>query len=254
MRRRTDSRAARERFAAAARKEGRGSRLPAVAQSARFNDQLLLWYTPPASGGELERQPVLGGGGVVIDAIQRTGFHVAKSSDVATFKGVTGLWRVRAKFVYEDENKEAVRKLWRSQTVSIPASADPNTRSAIIARAVTQMGRSILEHDYEVGMALTLGDVWVEEDNDATGESAPRRRDRRRDRKRDRARPRKSSRAAKPARKSKAKKSTKATAKKSTRKTVKRSAKKSPRKIVKRPAKKSPARKPKAKTRARKHK
>jgi hypothetical protein len=225
MARRRDTRAARTKFAAEARKHGRGSKLPSPAQSARFNDSTLLWYTPPETGGELERQPVLGGGGVVIDAIQRTGNHVAKSSDVMTFKGVTGLWRVRAHFAYEDENKDVVRKLWRSQVVSIPANADPNTRSAIIARAVTQMGRSILEHDYEVGMALVMGDVWVERDEDAAGESAPRRRNRKRDKKRDKTRPRKPTKTKKATPKKKAKPKKKAASKKrAVKKTAKRKA------------------------------
>jgi hypothetical protein len=249
MRRQEDTRRARSRFADRARKEGRGSRLPSPAQASRFSDQLLLWYTPPKSGGEIERQPALGGGGVAIDAIARTGNHVAKSADAETFRGVTGLWRVKAHFAYENEEKEAERKLWRSEVVSIPGNADAATRSQIIARAVTQMARSILEHDYEVGMALTLDNVWVEREERAERPSAPRMRNRKRDRKRDKARPRKAAptpkRKTKPAKRKAAPKSKR----KPTRKIVRKVAPKSTRK-----AKPKARAKSKPKTRARKHK
>ncbi len=188
--RRPDARQ-RRRFADQARKRNRGSRQPGPAQAARFDRDNLLIYTPPESDGVVERQPVLGGGGVARDMIDAVGVHFAKATEADALRGVTGLWTVRARFVYEDMDKEAVRTLNRRITVSIPPNASPEQRRIILARAITQMGRHILEHDYEVGMALTLDDVWTDRQDDEAEESPPRPRRRVRDRARDRGRPRK---------------------------------------------------------------
>jgi hypothetical protein len=230
----------RRRFAAQERKRNRGSRQPAPAQAQRYDRDNLLIYTPPASNGEIERQPVLGGGGVARDMIDRVGVHFSKETDAGALRGVTGFWTVRARFVYEDQDKQAVRTLNRRVTVSIPPNATPEQRRVILARAITEMGRHILEHDYEVGLSLTLDDVWSDRQDDEAAESPARPRRRVRDRARDRGRPRKGKKkTAKKAAKKTAKKAVKKTAKKAVKKTAKKAVKKTAKKVVKKTAKKA---------------
>lgn len=141
------------------RAKGRGSRPPgAIKRRRRSEDSLEVYSAPRDTDGTLAPQPALGGGSVTQDMMERTGAKVARDGINEAYSGVSGLWRVRAIFNVEGDDEE--RNIVRTSTVDISRGASAQERERVVARAVQDMARSIIEKDSS--RTVTLSSVVVE--------------------------------------------------------------------------------------------
>jgi hypothetical protein len=139
----------------ARRAKGKGKRPPGAAKRERVSrDRLDLYVAPRDADGSIAPQPALGGGSVTDDILARRGSKLRKISG-DEYEGVTGLWRVRATFAFDDDEEGDGRSRIRlTSTIDIPLRATAQEREAIVTRAVQDMGRSLIERDSSRSVSL----------------------------------------------------------------------------------------------------